>query len=200
MGKINRRESLQILATMPAAAGFTWTEAEVRQAQSARGSAAAASKAPQFFTESEWKTVRLLCDLVLPPDDRSVGAVEAGVPEFIDFMMTDDEVPGRRARQVAMRGGLAWINHRSLERFQRDFTQVSEAQRRQVLDEIAWPDSAAPEVSQGVAFFNSFRDLVATGFWSSKVGIEDLDYRGNRFVPEWTGCPEAALQHLGVKE
>lgn len=200
MGKINRRESLRILAAMPVAAGFTWTEAEVRQAQAARQSTAAASDAPRFFTESEWRTVRVLCDLVLPPDDRSVGAVEAGVPEFIDFMMTDDEVPGRRERQVAMRGGLAWINHRSLERFEQDFTQVTEAQRKQVLDEIAWPDSAAPEVSQGVAFFNSFRNLVATGFWTSKVGIEDLDYRGNRFVPDWTGCPDEALEHLGVKE
>lgn len=200
MGKINRRESLQILAAVPASAGFTWTEAEVRQAQKARRSAAPASGSPRFFTESEWQTVRILCDLVLPPDDRSVGAVEAGVPEFIDFMMTDDEVPGRRERQVAMRGGLAWINHRSLEHFGQNLTQISEDQRKQVLDEIAWPETAPPELSQGVNFFNSFRNLVATGFWSSKIGIEDLDYRGNRFVPEWTGCPPEALEHLGVKE
>ncbi len=200
MGKINRRQSLQILAAVPAAAGFTWTETEVRQAQEARRSAAPASDSPRFFTESEWQTVRILCDLVLPQDDRSVGAVEAGVPEFIDFMMTDDEIPGRRERQVPMRGGLAWINHRSLEHFGQTFAQLGEAHRKQILDEIAWPDSSAPEVSQGVAFFNSFRDLVATGFWSSKIGIEDLDYRGNRFVPEWTGCPDEALEHLGVKE
>ncbi len=200
MGKMNRRESLQILAAMPAAAGFTWTEAEVRQAQAARRSTAAASEAPHFFSKSEWRTVRLLCDLVLPPDGRSAGAVEAGVPEFIDFMMTDDEVPGRRERQVAMRGGLSWIDYRSGKRFGKTFAEADGGQRKELLDEIAWPDSAAPEVSQGVAFFNSFRDLVATGFWSSKIGIEDLDYRGNRFVPEWTGCPDEALEHLGVKE
>jgi gluconate 2-dehydrogenase gamma chain len=199
MAKINRRESLQILAAVPAATGFTWSEAAVKRAQAAHQSASAAAEAPRFFSESEWRTVRILCDLVLPPDDRSVGAVEAGVPEFIDFMMMDAEVPGRRERQVAMRGGLAWIDYRSSKRFGQSFEQASDVQRKAVLDEIAWPESAASDVSQGVAFFNSFRDLVATGFWSSKAGIEDLDYRGNRFVPEWTGCPDEALRHLGVK-
>ena len=199
MSKINRRESLQILAAVPAAAGFTWTETEVRQVQEARKSGAGSSGAPRFFSESEWQTVRILCDLVLPADDRSAGAVEAGVPEFIDFMMNDDEVAGRTERQVAVRGGLAWVDYRSIRRFGGRFAQLSDTQRRQILDEIAWPETAAAEVSQGVAFFNSFRDLVATGFWSSKIGIEDLDYRGNRFVPEWTGCPDEALRHLQVE-
>ncbi|MFZ0429658.1 MAG: gluconate 2-dehydrogenase subunit 3 family protein [Acidobacteriota bacterium] len=199
MSKINRRESLQILAAVPAAASFTWTETEVRQVQEARKSAAGSSEAPRFFSESEWQTVRILCDLVLPADDRSAGAVEAGVPEFIDFMMNDDEVAGRTERQVAVRGGLAWVDYRSIRRFGGRFAQLGDPQRRQILDEIAWPETAAAEVSQGVAFFNSFRDLVATGFWSSKIGIEDLDYRGNRFVPEWTGCPDEALRHLQVE-
>lgn len=199
MGRISRRETLQILATAPAAAGFTWTGEEIRHAHSARETAVAADEAPGFFSESEWPVVRILCDLILPPDDRSVGAVEAGVPEFIDFMMRDDEVAGRTKRQVAMRGGLAWLEHLCRKRLGKGFAQLNDEQRGQILDEIAWPDSTAPELSQGVAFFNSFRDLVATGFWSSKIGIEDLDYRGNRFVPKWTGCPDEALKHLDVE-
>ena len=75
---------------------------------------------------------------------------------------------------------------------------ATDAQRKEVLDEISWPRRANPEVAAGVAFFNSFRDLTASGFFSSKVGVQDLGYMGNRFVPTWTGCPEPVLKKLGL--
>ena len=74
----------------------------------------------------------------------------------------------------------------------------AEPERTAVLDDISWPQKASPEMSHGVAFFNGFRDLTASGFWTTKMGMDDLQFMGNVFVPEWTGCPDAALKKLGV--
>ena len=75
---------------------------------------------------------------------------------------------------------------------------LADAHRRQTLDDIAWPKRARPEHSQGVAFFNRFRDLTASGFWSSAMGVKDIDYVGNTFVAEWKGCPPEVLAKLGL--
>ncbi|MBI2537801.1 MAG: gluconate 2-dehydrogenase subunit 3 family protein [Gemmatimonadetes bacterium] len=135
----------------------------------------------------------MLVDLIIPRDERSGSATDAGVPEFMDFIVGD-----QTGRQTAMRGGLAWLDTECRERFGRDFVAGDEGQRRAVLDDIAWPARARPELSHGVAFFNSFRDLTATGVWSSKMGVEDLGYMGNTVVPEWRGCPDEQLRKLGV--
>jgi hypothetical protein len=100
--------------------------------------------------------------------------------------------------QVPMRGGLRWLDSECNTRFGKTFRACSEAERTQVLDDIAYPRQGNPEFSHGVAFFSRFRDMVATGFWTSKMGIEDLQYMGNR-PATWDGCPEACLTHLGVK-
>ena len=111
-------------------------------------------------------------------------------------MMADPEA--NPSSQVAMRGGLAWIDTEARRRFQTGYASASDAQRTAILDDIAFPKKARPEMSHGVAFFNRFRDLTASGFFSSAVGYADLEYRGNTFVPEWTGCPPEALRKLGV--
>ncbi|HTM27505.1 MAG TPA: gluconate 2-dehydrogenase subunit 3 family protein [Vicinamibacterales bacterium] len=197
MTTINRRQLLQLLGSAPLAAGFTWTDAEAAQArQRAQAARAAGPKAgfrPKFFTAHEYAAVRILVDLVIPKDERSGAATDAGVPEFMDFMMNDQP-----ARQTAMRGGLAWIDLQCEDRFDKRFVDCSAEQRTSVLDDIAWPQKAKPELAQGVAFFNSFRDLTASGFWSSKMGVADLQYMGNTMVPEWKGCPDEALKKLGV--
>ncbi|HEY3884576.1 MAG TPA: gluconate 2-dehydrogenase subunit 3 family protein, partial [Vicinamibacterales bacterium] len=118
---------------------------------------------------------------------------DAGVLEFMDFMMHDEP-----NRQTAMRGGLAWLDFECEQRYDKRFVDCTDADRRAVLDDIAWPQKAKPAFSQGVAFFNSFRDLTAAGFWSSKMGVADLQYIGNTFVPEWKGCPDDVLSKLGV--
>jgi hypothetical protein len=100
--------------------------------------------------------------------------------------------------QTAVRGGLAWLDTEAEERFGADFVTIPDAARRLILDDIAWPKSAKPEYSQGVAFFNRFRDLTASGFFSSEIGMKDLQYQGNEFVMEWRGCPPEALRKLGV--
>ncbi len=191
---MKRRDVLKLLLAAPAAT-FSWTEAEAAQAagsaQAAR--AAAAPFVPKFFTATEFRLVRLLADIVIPKDERSGSASDAGVPEFMDFMMIDQP-----ARQVAMRGGLAWLDVECQERFDKTFLDCSEAQRTAVLDDIAWPERAQPARSHGVAFFNNFRDLTAAGFWTTRIGIDDLQYLGNRSVARWNGCPDEALKKLGV--
>jgi hypothetical protein len=98
-----------------------------------------------------------------------------------------------------MRGGLALIDHLCLERSNNRFIECTETQQRLLLDDIAFPARAAPSLSHAVTFFSSFRDLTASGFWTTRIGIDDLQYRGNTYVREWTGCPKEALDKLGVK-
>jgi hypothetical protein len=202
MTKLNRRSMLGLLGSVPLAAGFTWTDAEAAgAAQSAQAARRAASPAfrPKFFTAHEYATVRVLVDIIIPKDGRSGSATDAGVPEFMDFMMADPADPvGRPDRQTPMRGGLAWIDLECQDRFDKRFLDCSAQERAAVLDDIAWPAKAKPGFASGVAFFNSFRDLTASGFWSSKMGVTDLQYMGNVMVPEWKGCPDEAMRRLGV--
>jgi gluconate 2-dehydrogenase gamma chain len=198
MKKITRRTALELLGAAPAAAVLMWTPVEAEQAhvhaERARAKAAPATRfKPMFFTTHEYATVLVLVDLIIPRDDRSGSATDAGVPEFMDFMMIDQP-----RRQVAMRGGLALIDRLSVDRCGKRFVECADPQRRQILDEIAYTSNPDPGLSQAIAFFNSFRDLTASGFWSSKMGGADLQYQGNTFVAEWNGCPDAALRKLGV--
>jgi gluconate 2-dehydrogenase gamma chain len=198
MSDLTRRDALRALAATSLATALDWTPA---QAQRALGLAAAARAPgaqpyqPKFFSAHEWDTVRVLVDLIIPRDERSGSATDAGVPEFMDFLLVD----GDDGPRVVMRGGLAWIDNECVERFGHAFMESADAERTALLDLIAWPAKAPPELSQGVAFFNRFRDLTASGFWSSKMGITDLQYMGNTAVPQWTGCPPEALAKLGVR-
>jgi hypothetical protein len=196
---ITRRNALKIIGATPVAAGIGLTDAAAGQAAHqqrgtppARGAARGAYK-PKFFTADEWATVTLLANLVIPKDERSGSATDAGVPEFIDFMMVD-----RPDDQLPMRGGLRWLDAESRSRFGKTFREAADAERAAILDDIAYPRKASPEFSHGVAFFSRFRDMVATGFWTSRIGIDDLQYKGNVPNPMWEGCPDNCYTHLGV--
>jgi gluconate 2-dehydrogenase gamma chain len=200
MAVISRRAALRIVTSAPFAAALVWTEVEARQAhehvESARASSAAAAAAPfrpKFFTAHELATVVVLVDLIIPRDERSGSATDAGVPAFMDFMMIDQP-----RRQVAMRGGLALIDRLAVDRVGERFVSCADRERRQLLDEIAYTSNADPGLSQAIVFFSSFRDLTASGFWTTKMGVADLQYQGNVFVSEWNGCPDAALNKLGL--
>jgi hypothetical protein len=149
---------------------------------------------PKVFTADEWRTVRVLVDIVIPRDDRSGSATDAQVPEFMDVFMET-----RENMRNQMRTGLAWLDEESRKRFTKSFVDCDDAQRKAVLDDLAWPRRARPEMQAGVRFFNFFRNFTASGFWSSKMGVEDLQYMGNTPVAQWNGCPEPALNKLGVK-
>lgn len=147
----------------------------------------------RFLTPHEVATVAVLGDLIIPADDRSGAASDAGAPAFIDFVLAEE-----MTEPTLVRGGLAWLDRECQSRFRRRFVECDDTQRAGVLDDIAWPARAKPEHSQGVAFFNRFRDLIATAFWSSRIGVEDIGYMGNHPVLEWKGCPEPQLRKLGL--
>src|SRR5947209_2959044 len=139
MNPISRRAALRIVSSAPMAAVLAWTPAEAQQAhehaEAARQQDAkqALPFKPKFFTAHEYATVAVLVDLIIPRDERSGSATDAGVPAFMDFMMTDQP-----RRQVAMRGGLALVDRLAVDRFGKRFVDTTNAQRRQLLDEIAY--------------------------------------------------------------
>lgn len=194
---ISRRSMLElvVLGTLATACNGAERTASSVGSKAGADTARAATGAfqPTVFTRHEWDTVNVLVDIIIPRDERSGSATDAGVPEFMDRMLVmypEDALP--------IRGGLAWLDHECADRFGKPFVQCTTSERSAVLDDIAWPRRAKPQFSQGVAFFNRFRDLTASGFFSTKMGVADLQYQGNAYVPQWTGCPPAALHKLGV--
>ncbi|MFU8860231.1 MAG: gluconate 2-dehydrogenase subunit 3 family protein [Cyclonatronaceae bacterium] len=145
-----------------------------------------------FFTGHERKTVELLCDIIIPADEVSGSATDAGVPDFIEFMMKDFP-----AFQVPTRGGLMWLDNQCKSRYGKVFIDCSENEQLSVTDMIAWPDTAEPDMEYGVRFFNRMRNLTATGFFTSRMGIRDLGYVGNR-PNVWDGVPVRVLQYHGL--
>ncbi len=145
-----------------------------------------------FFTDHERKMVEVLVDLIIPADETSGSATDAGVPDFIEFMMKD--IP---SMQVPTRGGLMWIDNQCRKRFDNNFVDCSESQQKELLDEIAYPDESADDIQYAVRFFNRMRNLTATGFFTSEMGIKDLDYRGNR-TNVWDGVPQEVLDKHGL--
>jgi hypothetical protein len=141
-----------------------------------------------FFTPEEMTTITILCDIIIPRDGISGSASDAKVPDFIGFIVTD--MP---AHQTPLRGGLRWLDLQCLQRYDRAFAHCTPAQQIEMVDEIAWPEKAKPGMEQGVAFFNLMRNLTATGFYTTEIGIKDLGYKGN--VPnQWKGVPAEVLE------
>jgi len=203
MSELGRRDALKLIGLMAAAPTFS-VACSTEERRDSRGAESAPTVPnpetydPELLSEHEYETVRALVDWIIPADERSGSATDAGVPEFIDFTLTDEKLPNRDEAQRAFRGGLAWIDYECLERFGRSFTECSEAEQEKLVDAIAWPEAAEPERAPGVEFFNSLRNLTASGFFSSKIGVQDLQYQGNQYVTEWTGCPEDVLDHVGL--
>lgn len=236
-GALGRRNVLKLLGAMPLAGGFVLSEAQAQTAHEriARQKTPGGAYVPKFFTPHEWATVRVLADMVIPRDERSGSATDARVPEFMDFVIDDPlaEPSQRERNRVQMRGGLAWLDRECARRFEgRRFVEASEAERKAVLDTVAYPKDKdaqpersaalhavaqpdktvdlAPEgatdepdekldrLSHGIAFFSAFRDLTASGFWSSEMGVKDIEYIGNTFVAEWKGCPPEVLAKLNL--
>ncbi len=146
----------------------------------------------KFFDDHEMKTISVLCDIIIPRDEKSGSATDAGVPDFIEFMAKD-----RPEHQVPLRGGIKWLDLQCMRRFNADFISCNEQQRLEIVDDIAFPEKAKPEMAAGVAFFNRMRDLTACGFFTSKIGLEDLEYKGNQ-PNQWNGVPQEVLDQYGL--
>ena len=187
---VSRRDIFQILGAVPAAAAMT---SGGHDHMHMTPEPAAVAKGPykrQTFDDHQWHTVNVLCDLIIPADERSVSASQAGVPEFIDdWIQFRTEQDGNMNLRAEIFGGLIWLDRESKRLFEKnDFVSAAVDQQKQLLDRVAYPAKAAKDDSPWVAFFSQFRGLTVGGFFSSKAGVADLPYLGNRAVAEWKGC------------
>lgn len=185
MKRVTRRTLLRVIGAAPAAAAAGGAEAAPQTGKPAANE----PYQGKIFSLREWKTVCVLCDLILPADERSGTAVEAGVPQFIDdwldFRKKED---GTDILATEIQGGLAWLEQESYRLCGKYFADAEPVLQRQILDRIAWPERATAEERVRSLFFIRFRDLVVSGFYSSPAGIADLPYLGNKAVAEWKGC------------
>jgi len=193
----SRREVLKTAATAAAVAALPITPADAERAlahvevalqQQAQGTV----YKPRYFKADEWRQIRVIVDLIIPKDAKSGSATDAGVPQYMDFFCT--EYPS----YAWMRDALRWFDGFAYSSFKKSFMKCTDAERRQLFDQVAWPAKAAPGLREGVTFFNRLRDFTTSGFFSSRMGVADIGYMGNRAVGSWNGCPPAALRHLGV--
>jgi gluconate 2-dehydrogenase gamma chain len=160
----------------------------------------------RFFTDHEMATITVLADIIIPKDDVSGSASDAKVPEFIDFIVRD--MPDH---QIPMRGGLRWLDMQCLKRYEKTFVDCSSQQQIEMVDDIAYPEIESKDekgnkikkgkvksgMEPGVAFFNRMRNLTATGFYTSEIGVRDIGYIGNT-PNQWNGVPDDVLKQYGV--
>lgn len=147
----------------------------------------------KFFDDHEMKTITVLGDIIIPKDEVSGNASDAGVPAFIEFIVKD-----KPEFQLPMRGGLKWLDLQCLKQFENPFVGCSVQQQIAMVDQIAYPEQAKPEMKQGVAFFTVMRNLTTTGFFTSDIGIKDIGYMGNK-PTQWDGVPQEVLDQMGLK-
>ena len=148
----------------------------------------------KFFTDHEMATITILADIIIPKDEVSGSASDAKVPEFIEFIVKD--MP---SHQVPMRGGLRWLDMQCLKRYEKTFKDCTSHQQMDMVDLIAYPEKAkkTKELTQGVAFFSLMRNLTATGFYTSEIGVKDIGYAGNK-ANKWNGVPDDVLKQYNV--
>ncbi len=142
----------------------------------------------KFFTDHEMATITILADIIIPKDEISGSASDAKVPEFIEFIVKD--MP---SHQIPMRGGLRWLDMQCLKRYEKSFKDCSHDKQIELVDMIAYPDKAKPGMKQGSAFFSLLRNLTATGFYTSEIGVKDIGYAGNT-ITQWNGVPDDVLK------
>jgi gluconate 2-dehydrogenase gamma chain len=189
---ISRRDILRTLAVgavggsvlqvIPAqAAAYAHQMVHQEKAASATG-----KYVPKYFSVHQYEMLTALCDAIIPKDERSGGAVEAGAPEFIDLLTSENEKYALR-----LGGGLFWLDNFCTDRFGNMFLECTPDQKTEVLDLIAYRENARQDhtLSQGVAFFALLRSMTCDGYYTSKIGIADLQYIGNTAVREFPGCP-----------
>jgi gluconate 2-dehydrogenase gamma chain len=189
---ISRRDVLKTLA-LGAAGGSVLQVIPLEAAEMAhqmvhkeKAAAPAGRYTPKYFPAKQYETLRSLCDMILPKDEKSGGALEAGAPEFIDLLTSEND-----EFQLALGGGLMWLDTHCIDQYGKVFMECAPEQKKEILDLIAFRKNAKKDasLSQGVAFFALLRKMTCDGYYTSKIGIEDLQYLGNVTRGEWPGCP-----------
>lgn len=202
---MNRRESLRALGLIAAGSGLLTAACNSKDAKNA--AADNSKKLPgvqdfeyerteqlyteKFFDEHEMATITVLADIIIPKDNISGSASEAGVPDFIEFIVKD--LPDNK---IPMRGGLRWLDLQSKKRYGTVFIKCSAKDQLALVDDIAYPDLARPEMKQGAAFFSLMRNLTSSGFYTSEMGVKDIGYAGNK-PGVWNGVPDDVLKEHG---
>lgn len=189
---ISRRDVLRTLA-LGAAGGSVLQVIPAKAAEFAhqaiqreKSAAPSGKYAAKYFSAHQYEMLTNLCDTIIPPDDKSGGAVEGGAPEFIDLLTSENE-----KYQLRLGGGLQWLDGYCVDRYGAAFLECTPEQRKETLDLIAFRKNAKadPTLSQGVAFFAFLRKMTCDAFYTSKIGIADLQYIGNTTLREFPGCP-----------
>ena len=141
---------------------------------------------PKFFPAAQYKTLQTLCQTIIPADAECGGAMEAGAPEFIDLLTSENS-----EFQLKLGGGLMWLDSTCNDRYGQDYLACTSTQQKEILDQIAYKKNAEADesLSQGVEFFAFLRRMTADGFFTSKIGIGYLQYIGNTFLTSFPGCP-----------
>jgi gluconate 2-dehydrogenase subunit 3-like protein len=191
---LSRRTWFHILGSAPVLAGaaIPAIAEEAHHHAHAQPAAQATPASASVFNDHQRKTVAVLSDLIIPRDERSGSATEAGVPAFIeDWLAFRTQEDGTDRMEAEVLGGLTWLDRESRTLFDHDFADANPDQQKQILDRIAWAAKAAKEDRPWAAFFSTFRNLTVSGFFSSKMGVADLPYLGNTVVTEWKGCDPA---------
>ena len=188
---ISRRDILRTLAVGAAGSVLQVIPAKAAEyihqmVHKEKSASPAGNYAPKYFSVSQYATLVALCDRIIPKDEKSGGAVEAGAPEFIDLLTSENE-----KYQLRLGGGLFWLDGYCTDHYGKVFLDCAPDQKKEVLDLIAFRKNAKqdPSLSQGVAFFAFLRDLTCDGYYTSKIGIADLGYVGNTSLREFPGCP-----------
>ncbi len=148
----------------------------------------------KFFDDHEMATIAVLADIIIPKDEVSGSATDAGVPEFIEFIVKD--MPDHK---LPMRGGLKWLDMHCLNRFGASFKDCSGEQQIEVVDEIAYPNKVKPGMEPGAAFFDRMRGLTASGFYTTQIGVDDIGYVGNS-PGVWKGVPADVLAQYNLRD
>jgi hypothetical protein len=146
-----------------------------------------------YFSNHELVTIAVLCDIILPKENPNGGALDAGVPDFVEFISKE-----RENFKIPLRGGIMWLDNYAIRHNGADFISLSESSRLMICDLIAYPEEKATELQPGIQFFSLIRDLTMTGYYTTELGFRDLGYQGNS--PNiWDGVPEEILQRHGKK-
>jgi gluconate 2-dehydrogenase gamma chain len=186
---VSRRQVLKSL-TIGVMAGSVLRVIPVEAAEHVHSMVAAEKAAgqytPKFFSANQYKTLQALSQMIIPRDGDTGGAVEAGAPEFIDLLTSENA-----DYQLKLGGGIMWLDSTCVERYGKTFVECAPAQQKEILDLMAYRKNGLthPEISQGIEFFSFLRNLVADGFFTSEIGIKYLGYIGNTHLKEFPGCP-----------
>ncbi len=183
---VHRREILRIMGMAATAATFPgfskWGFACGQVVKEAAQSKPAVYQ-PQFFSSSEYAMVERLADIIIP-NDGTPGANEAGVAEFIDFMIAHDP-----EHQYPFRLGLAWLDAHCERNLGKKFVEASSEQQISIVEPLGFKDKARAGEEDGRKFFTLMREYTVTGFYTSEIGYKELDNPALKFYSESPECP-----------